>query len=192
MDGDPAVESEVDGFSRFLPLPYRVAIILVAGTRRPLNITAVRLTVSRNLGLGCQLALPAPCQDRPSQHAPPVNHRFADGVIGRPNTHPIPFKTDTSSSTSPCLHIQPCHTRHPSAATLTRFILAHNTRIRPLSAFMANPSAVISLFPCNQYVIAHSAPLQSRSVPVSQNSGKDQYWRDCRSTRWQIWGHSAS
>lgn len=33
MDGDPAVEPEVDSFSRFLPLPYRVAIILVSGGR---------------------------------------------------------------------------------------------------------------------------------------------------------------
>lgn len=31
MDGDPRVESELDSFSRVLPLPYRVAIILVCG-----------------------------------------------------------------------------------------------------------------------------------------------------------------
>lgn len=31
MDGDPAVELELDRFSRILPLPFRVAIILVAG-----------------------------------------------------------------------------------------------------------------------------------------------------------------
>lgn len=32
MDGDPAVEPELDTFSLFLPLPYRVAIVLVLGT----------------------------------------------------------------------------------------------------------------------------------------------------------------
>ncbi len=32
MDGDVAVEPEVDSFSLFLPLPYRVAIIIVLGT----------------------------------------------------------------------------------------------------------------------------------------------------------------
>lgn len=32
MDGDPAVEPEIDGFTRILPLPYRVAIIIVLGT----------------------------------------------------------------------------------------------------------------------------------------------------------------
>lgn len=32
MDGDPAVEPEIDGFSRVLPLPYRVALIIVLGT----------------------------------------------------------------------------------------------------------------------------------------------------------------
>lgn len=31
MDGDPAVEPEVDSFSLVLPLPYRVAIIIVLG-----------------------------------------------------------------------------------------------------------------------------------------------------------------
>lgn len=31
MDGDPAVESQLDGFSLVLPLPYRVALIIVMG-----------------------------------------------------------------------------------------------------------------------------------------------------------------
>ncbi|KAI9754217.1 MAG: hypothetical protein M4579_004814 [Chaenotheca gracillima] len=31
MDGDPVVEPELDSFSLFLPLPYRVAVILVLG-----------------------------------------------------------------------------------------------------------------------------------------------------------------
>ena len=34
MDGDPAVEPELDGFSRVLPLPYRVALIIVMGMSR--------------------------------------------------------------------------------------------------------------------------------------------------------------
>lgn len=31
MDGDPAVEPELDSFSLFLPLPYRVALVIVLG-----------------------------------------------------------------------------------------------------------------------------------------------------------------
>ena len=31
MDGDPAVEPALDSFSRVLPLPYRVALIIVLG-----------------------------------------------------------------------------------------------------------------------------------------------------------------
>lgn len=31
MDGDPIVEPELDTFSLFFPLPYRVAIIIVLG-----------------------------------------------------------------------------------------------------------------------------------------------------------------
>ena len=41
MDGDPGVESELDSFSRILPLPYRVAIILVCGTKRPSSLQAI-------------------------------------------------------------------------------------------------------------------------------------------------------
>lgn len=33
MDGDPAVEPELDTFSLILPLPYRIAVILVLGRR---------------------------------------------------------------------------------------------------------------------------------------------------------------
>ncbi len=31
MDGDPAVELQLDTFSLILPLPYRIAVILVLG-----------------------------------------------------------------------------------------------------------------------------------------------------------------
>ena len=31
MDGDPTVEPDLDAFSLFLPLPYRVAIIILLG-----------------------------------------------------------------------------------------------------------------------------------------------------------------
>ena len=34
MDGDPAVEPELDRFSLYLPLPYRVAFIIVLGIGR--------------------------------------------------------------------------------------------------------------------------------------------------------------
>jgi hypothetical protein len=39
MDGDPAVEPEFDSFSLSLPLPYRVALVVVLGmhSHRKLN-----------------------------------------------------------------------------------------------------------------------------------------------------------
>lgn len=36
MNGDPAVDPVIDGFSRILPLPYRVSLIIVLG-RKTLN-----------------------------------------------------------------------------------------------------------------------------------------------------------
>ena len=38
MDGDPAVEPELDTFSLSFPLPYRIAFVLVLGTVDDLEI----------------------------------------------------------------------------------------------------------------------------------------------------------
>lgn len=40
MDGDPAVEPQLDSFSLTFPLPYRVAFIVVLGKDRPGQDTA--------------------------------------------------------------------------------------------------------------------------------------------------------
>ena len=44
MDGDPAVEPELDTFSLLLPLPYRVAVIFVLGTYYPFSIVQCNVT----------------------------------------------------------------------------------------------------------------------------------------------------
>jgi len=72
MDGDPAVEPELDTFSLYLPLPYRVAFVLVLGIYRPYYgrpIVSFRSGVStdnfrRHLGLGSEPSLPFSSQDR--------------------------------------------------------------------------------------------------------------------------------
>ena len=46
MDGDPAVEPELDTFSLILPLPYRVALILVLG--RPASFPASLLCANQD------------------------------------------------------------------------------------------------------------------------------------------------
>lgn len=80
MDGDPAVEPEIDGFSRVLPLPYRVALIIVLGTTisyPPQTTSSLfypsRITLTpphRHLGLGSQLALPLPYKNRRPESNP--------------------------------------------------------------------------------------------------------------------------
>ena len=37
MDGDPAVEPQLDTFSLILPLPYRIAVIFVLGITKQIN-----------------------------------------------------------------------------------------------------------------------------------------------------------
>lgn len=38
MDGDPAVEPELDTFSLSFPLPYRIAFVLVLGMMHGLDV----------------------------------------------------------------------------------------------------------------------------------------------------------
>jgi len=64
MDGDVAVEPEVDSFSLILPLPYRVAIIIVLGmTIQGRSAEPFVLMRHRHMGLGTQPALPTPRED---------------------------------------------------------------------------------------------------------------------------------
>ena len=65
MDGDPAVEPVIDGFSRVLPLPYRVALIIVLGTPPTLLTPFHQLTATpRHMGMGSQPPLPDPHKNR--------------------------------------------------------------------------------------------------------------------------------
>ena len=69
MDGDPFVEPELDTLGLFLPLPFRVAIILVLGT--PLgHIPWFNLTLSRRLGLGRESPLSTPLKHRSCPYIP--------------------------------------------------------------------------------------------------------------------------
>lgn len=55
MDGDPAVEPQLDSFSLTFPLPYRVAFIVILGTcacRRASKRIPPILTLDSRLGMG--------------------------------------------------------------------------------------------------------------------------------------------
>lgn len=61
MDGDPAVEPELDTFSLILPLPYRVALILVLGNTTSLAAKflcaagEISLTLEQAFGHGASI-----------------------------------------------------------------------------------------------------------------------------------------
>jgi hypothetical protein len=53
MDGDPAVEPALDSFSLFLPLPYRVSLIIVLGKKlAPCNLLHVVLVPNKQQASG--------------------------------------------------------------------------------------------------------------------------------------------
>jgi hypothetical protein len=66
MDGDPAVEDQLDSFSLTFPLPYRIAFIVVLGLRTPWTHGGRLLTIRyhRRLGMGPKPSLPLPSQHR--------------------------------------------------------------------------------------------------------------------------------
>jgi hypothetical protein len=61
MDGDPAVEPELDSFSLTLPLPYRVALIVVLGMFLLIQFPIHLLIKNRSLGMGRKSALSLTC-----------------------------------------------------------------------------------------------------------------------------------
>jgi hypothetical protein len=53
MDGDPAVEHQLDSFSLTFPLPYRVAFIVILGAySSATQLTEGSLTPCSRLGMG--------------------------------------------------------------------------------------------------------------------------------------------
>lgn len=56
MDGDPAVEPELDSFSLTFPLPYRVALTVVLGISSDLQLEAL-LTVEQEFGHGARICI---------------------------------------------------------------------------------------------------------------------------------------
>lgn len=52
MDGDPTVEPSLDSFSLFLPLPFRVAVIIVLGTPLLYQTITIVLISNRSVGMG--------------------------------------------------------------------------------------------------------------------------------------------
>jgi len=54
MDGDPTVEPQLDSFSLFLPLPFRVAVIIVLGISVCEYLSTYTLINTQASGLGAQ------------------------------------------------------------------------------------------------------------------------------------------
>ncbi len=88
MDGDPAVDPELDTFSLYLPLPYRVAFIIVLGMLTQPVTFNMRLISPRDLGLGLESSLLVCSQNRPScTNIPRALSYYTDRLLGCTGTH---------------------------------------------------------------------------------------------------------
>lgn len=130
MDGDPAVEPLLDTFSRILPLPYRVALIIVLGKSSPIasipssysSHAEVPKTQKKSLtrkhhrymGLGPKPALPLPHKNR------------------RPSSNPLPIAQLAYPPLPPPLLLPHRHLPNPPPPHLPPLLLGRNLRLRPL------------------------------------------------------------
>jgi hypothetical protein len=166
MDGDPAVEPALDGFSRILPLPYRVALIIVLGTRLapkpPYSPTTFHMAKSltpphRHLGMGPQPALS-------------VSHKNR-----RPVPHPLPEPCLTTPPLAPPLLLSHRNLPlHPPRA-LPPALLDRHSRQPTKCSKLANPAQPLSPRSRNRLHSAHTICLAQRTQPHARNPQAHQH-----------------
>jgi hypothetical protein len=170
MDGDPAVEPQLDGFSRILPLPYRVALIIVLGTStvHPISSPLHLLTHHRHLGMGPQPPLPLPHKNR------------------RPLPHPLSVSLLTTPPSSPPLLLPhrnlPLHPARP----LPPALLDYNPRLPPRHRKLADPTQSLPPRSGHRLHRAHTFRLTQRTQPHARDAQAHQHRRHRRGRGRQI------
>lgn len=181
MDGDPAVEPELDGFSRVLPLPYRVALIIVLGTYVRLLLAPCAAAASRvpseltcdhrHMGMGPQPALPLPNPHR------------------RPLAHPLPLALLTTPPPAPSLLLPhrnlPLHPPRPLAPS----ILDPHKRQPDRHCSMGNPTEPLPPRPRHRLHRAPPLRLARRTQPHPRNLKTHKHRRHSGSRGRQIRRH---
>jgi hypothetical protein len=167
MDGDPAVDPKLDRFSRILPLPYRVALIIVLGTDtlytaysyphpRRLRLTSHR----RHLGVGSQPTLPLPHKDR------------------CPKPDPLPRSLLTTPPLAPPLLLPHRDISLHSACALAPPLLDRHKRKPQGHCKLGDSAEPIPSRPCHRLRCADTIRQQKWQKPNACDAQADQHWRD--------------
>lgn len=166
MDGDPAVEPEVDSFSLFLPLPYRVAFITVLGIWAwGLNLHYLHLVrIVRSPRLVLALTDCIGCS--------------------RPHTIPCPLGSTVVQPSSRDLSAG--NTPDSPSSRIDSALLARNTRRQACCAIVADSPTVVPLVP--HVMLPHSgqAHVAIRPSTLSLDAEKDQFGWLGGSSRWEV------
>ena len=183
MDKDPAVEPELDAFSRILPLPYRIAVILVLGESHtfPKPAMPIDLYISRRLGMGRQSSLPVCHQDREQTTAQSKANTLANRAPGCRSACEIPCSNFFYYSSPLSEDIQTGDCYYFAPGCFYPSFLGHHAWTAVSDPRLGYSPSVVPLPPRDLLPPAVSTPLKNRPVQISLDLETCQHWRNCRS-----------
>ena len=191
MDGDPAVDSQLDTFSLYFPLPYRIAIILVLGTENSCACPVVTLATNwaaRRLGLGSESSLFSSIEHR-ILDLPQSTECMTKNASGPSNTHQISHQSIPSGCAGTSANLQTRDNYYHTANCLDPSLLAHNSWLTNAGSYLGYPPAVLPLLARRPLSHPLSASFAHGSILVSLYLEAHQYWTHSRGPGWKIWRH---
>jgi hypothetical protein len=175
MDGDPGVEPELDAFSLILPLPYRVAIILVAGEPSCADAVALKkLLTSAGVwawGLNLQYL----------DFVRIVRRLHSDGcaaltfVLGCSCAYKIPFSPDFTPCLSPRLNLPLCRFPHRTPALLIVTLLDDNAWFFSCCGILGVPTGALPTFPGALLCTTLSTTVTQRKISLPVHTKASQH-----------------
>lgn len=190
MDGDPGVEPALDGISLILPLPYRVAIILVAGKKHAIHYRPKRTfsNILQAFGRGvptCNISI------LPELYCLPLFHYCPMLIMvqGRSCAHQIPFSSRFTEPLTSRVSLPLRYSPHRTTCVLLTPFLGNHTSIHSSCDCLGDIASVVPADAGPRLRAPLPKTITQRTIPVSVDTEADQYRGASRSPRWEVWRH---
>ena len=167
MDGDPAVEPELDTFSLILPLPYRIAVIFVLGVWAwGVNLHYLSLI-------------------KIVRHIVFLDTVLLTGMTGRFSAHQI-FQPVCYDTSGPSACLQARRDRDSSSHWFTSPLLAYHSWLGLSGCRMGHLASIHTPHSGPPIHSSSAAPLHRWQISFSLNPEACQHWWHRRSWRRQV------
>jgi hypothetical protein len=173
MDGDPGVESEVDSFSLVLPLPFRVAIILVLGRMLVFHEAQGSLTSNRSMGLGSESALSLPTQDCMWTDDCVRSDQLT--CLGRSGAHSLSSTSYSTPHVAPPLNVSIGNLRYRPISCISPALLDHYSRQSGQGLGLSVDTAALPHLPRREHCHSFASPLSIRPITIRGDSEAHKY-----------------